>query len=179
MKRLKNITEYYKPSLFVIGLLCTLPVMLGSSCSNETEIDDGPVSFEVLRAVMQKPNNVIKCRFNSENIERDTTNGETLSDLELVIDTQADFDKFITCDDSVSVNFGQEFVLAGMTKTHPTEVYIFNQSVEMKRSKLYYHVGVIETFAARPSGAEYIVKIQSRDYLKYPVIFDVYWETYE
>lgn len=179
MKELKVITEYCKSRLLMIGLLFSLPFVLNSSCSNEAEIDDGPVPFEVLRGVTYNQQNVVTCKFNYKNIEPGESSTDSLSGLELVIDTQTVFGKYITCDDSVSVNFEHEFVLAGMTTLQPTMVYTKTQDVEVENGRLYFRIEIIETFATVPTSAEYIVKIQSRDYLKYPVVFDVYWGVLE
>lgn len=169
-------TETYKPRLFVIGLLFAIPFMLGSGCSTDADLEEGPVPFEVLRGVMSEPQNEVSCKFNYENIDQDLTNKESLSGLELVIDSKSDFDTYISCDNTVNVNFEEEFVLAGMTTPQPTEVWVKEQTVELVNDSLYYRTGILKTDATRPSGAEYIVKVLLKDYLEYPVAFDIYWE---
>lgn len=169
----------YRLKLVFTGLLFTVPLMLGSGCSTDadTKLEEGPVPFEVLRGVMSESQNVVSCKFNYENIEAsDSTSNESLSGLELVIDSQTEFEAYISCDDTVKVNFEEEFVLAGMTTSQPTEVRIQEQTMELKNDSLYHRVGIVNTFLTRPSGAEYIAKVLSRDYLEYPVVFDIYWE---
>lgn len=181
MKRELLKIEHYKPRFFVIGLLFALPFMLGSGCSTDADLKEGPVPLKVLRAVPGPQavggyQSVVGCKFNYESIDLDSTNKEKLSGLELVIDSQSDFDTYISCDDTVSVNFEEEFVLAGRTTTQPTEVFIKRQNVELRNDTLYYRVGIVKTFATRPGNAEYIIKVISRDYIDYPPAFDIYWE---
>ncbi|MEX0720697.1 MAG: hypothetical protein WD059_08525 [Balneolaceae bacterium] len=181
MKREVLTIEFYKPKLFVLVLLFAMPFLLGSGCSTNADLKEEPVPFKVLRAVFGSQavggyQNVVSCKFNYENIDPDSNNKEGLSGLELVIDSQADFDTYISCDDTVSVNFEEEFVLAGMTTPQPTEVWVKEQTVELVNDSLYYRTGILKTDATRPSGADYIVKVLSTDYLEYPVVFDIYWE---
>lgn len=177
MKRLLLTMKQYKPRLFVIGLLLVVPFVLGSGCSTDADFEEGPVPFEVLRGVMSQSQSVVRCKFNYENIDDfESSNKDSLSGLELVIDSQTEFNTYISCDDTVSVNFEEVFVLAGMTTSQPTEVRIKEQAVELVNDSLYYHIGLINTYLTRPSGAEYIIKVISRDYLEYPVVFDIYWE---
>lgn len=165
-----------------IAVLFAMPFILGSGCSTETVFEERPVPFEVLRAIpgYSGPGglqNVVSCKFKYENIEDpDTTSKESLSGLELLIDSQTDFDTYISCDDTVSVNFEEEFVLAGMTTLQPSEVRIKDQTVELVNDSLYFRVGIINTFLAKPGNAEYIIKVLSRNYIEYPVAFDIYWE---
>lgn len=170
-------TKIYKPRLFILALLFAVSFILGSGCSTDVELEEEPVAFEVLRAVISGSQNEVSCKFNYDNIEdSDSTSNERLSGLELVIDSQTEFETYISCDDSVSVNIEEEFVLAGMTTPQPTEVWVKEQTVELVNDSLYYRVGIIKTVATRPSSAEYIIKVLSRDYLEYPVVFDIYWE---
>jgi hypothetical protein len=178
MKHVLLTMEHFKPKLIVIGLLFAVPFMLGSGCSTATDagLEEGPVPFEVLRSVMSESQNVVGCKFNRENIKNlSSTNKDSLSGLELVITTQDNFDIYISCDDTVGVDFEEEFVLAGLTTPQPTQVRIREQSVEMVNGSLHYRVGIVNTFLTTPSVAEYIIKVFSKDYLEHPIFFDIYW----
>lgn len=176
MKRKQINTQHRKSVLLVIGLLFAIPFILGSGCSTDADLEEGPVPFEVLRGVMSESQNVVSCKFNYENIDRDSTNQEGLSGVELVIDSQTEFNAYISCDDTVNVNFEKEFVLAGMTTLQPTQIRIKEQVVGLENDSLNYRIGILKTDATTPGSAEYIVKVLSTDYLEYPVVFDIYWE---
>lgn len=182
MKRVLLTMEHYKPRLFVIGLLFALPFTMGSGCSIDSDLEDGPVPFEVLRAVPGPPSadgqqSVISCGFNLSNIDMDSVNSnQGLSGLELLIDTPQGFTKYLTCADTVEVNFEEEFVLAGMTPTQPHCVSVNKQGLELRNNRLMYKVEILPLECAKPESASYIVKVVSKDYLNYPVSFNIYME---
>jgi hypothetical protein len=189
-------TKTDKPRPFILALLFVMPLVLGIGCTLESEpeeevvaeiepeeevelepeLEDGPVPFGVLRnSNSEASQRVVSCWFNEENINSNSANEESLSGFELVIDSQIDFDTYISCNDTVSVNLEEELVLAGMTTIHPVRVLTKGLTVEIINDSIYFRVGLLSGHTHAPSRAEYIIKI-SGDYIKYPVIFDVYWE---
>lgn len=177
MKQEEVKKEFNKQKLIVIGLLFVVPFVLNSNCSTntDTKLEEGPVPIEILREIISASQDVISCKFNYENIDdSDYTGNKRLSRLELVIDSQAKFNTYIYCDDTVIVNFEEEFVLAGMTTSQPTLISIEEQSMELLNDSLYYRVGIQIGDATQPSAAQYIVKISSKKYLEYPLVFDVF-----
>ncbi len=93
------------------------------------------VPFEVLRG--QWP--VWNCGFNAGNLELDDDN-ENLSQLELIITTQEEFDHYITCNEETEVDMEEYFVLAGYSRMHHSCVYISGHTVYLLNDILYYSV---------------------------------------
>lgn len=182
MKREGAKPAFHKTWLFVTGLLFAIALMLGSSCSTDADLKEESVPFEILRAVpvfstSSEQQDIVSCEFNTSIIDMDSVNAsENLSRLELVIDNPEDLTTYIICADTITVDFEVEFILAGMTTYQPTQVRIKEQTVELANDSLYYHIGLINTYLTTPSSAEYMVKVLSKNYLEYPVVFDIYWE---
>lgn len=182
--------------LFALGTGCTTDTALEEDLPSETnpdeepapepdpeeepvpepEPEEGPVPFEVLRnSNSEASQRVVNCWFNDENIDPNSADEESLSALELVIGSKIDFDTYISCNDTVTVNFEEDLVLAGMTIMHPVRVLTTGLTVELVNDSIYFRIGLLSGSTHAPSRAEYIIKI-SGDYTKYPVIFDAYWE---
>jgi hypothetical protein len=162
------------PRFIALALLSVLPVVLAVGCTTEAESDKGPVQFEVLRKFMAEPHEV-KCSF-KQGLARDSVGSEGLSNLEKVIKSQAEFDAYISCDDTVSIDFDKEYVLAGISTYQPNQIRIEELALERAKGSLTFRVGLQNSAATSPSRAEYIIKVKSRDYVEYPVVFDVYWK---
>lgn len=198
--------EIPKPGLPVLVLLFVVLFALGTGCTTDTaleegpttetnpeedpvvetepeedpvpepEPEEGPVPFEVLREVFSMSQNIVGCEFNYESIVPDSTDMQRLSGLELVLTSQSEFETYVSCDDTVKIDFEKEYVLAGKAAFQPNQVRIKEQVVEFKNDSVYYRVELINSYLTTPGGAEYIIKVLSRDYLEYTVFFDIYWE---
>ncbi|SMO87019.1 hypothetical protein [Gracilimonas mengyeensis] len=177
MKRERFKKEHNKPTLFNLVLLFTMPFVLGSGCSTDSGPEEGPVPFEILGQFQGLEKDVVDCHFNFSNINPDSIRkGEGLSNWEFVITTKTEFNTYINCQDSVAVNFDEEFILAGTTITQPSFPMVVGQHIKFTSNTLRYKIGIIKSVAAQPGNANYIVKVLSREYLGYPIVFDVYWE---
>jgi hypothetical protein len=197
--------QFDKPGLFVLVPLFVMPLVLGIGCMmesvpieenpmpveevhEETEegpapieeepapIESGPVPFEVLREARSASGDVYNCRLNFEYIALDSSNTDNgLSRFELVIDNPEDFADYFTCRDTIHVDFNTEFVLAGASAVQGNFPGIMDHTVRFSNDTLYYEIGLLQGFATMPGSAYYAVKVLSRDYLMYPIVFDVYW----
>ncbi|MEX0844567.1 MAG: hypothetical protein WD022_04765 [Balneolaceae bacterium] len=175
--------EPFKQLLFIFVVLFAVPSMIGSGCSTDADlkddIEDGPVPFEILKGSLSPTEYVNLCFLNFENIEDTTTNiDEGLSGIELIIDSQTELNTYIICVDTVSINFEQEFLLGGITNWNTTTLRVGDQNLELSNDTLYYQVGIINRIGHSPTRGQYLIKVLSRDYLEYPVVFDIYWDEY-
>jgi hypothetical protein len=167
----------------VIFLLIILTLFSCNLLNPDNEISSGTdepihVPFNTLRAAPAQEDNgsiggVFKCRFNFSNIERGN-NYDELSDVELIITNQTDFNKYVLCDNDPVVNFDEEFVLAGMTKVQPHCIYIKEQNVSFLRDTLTYTVIIGKMICAHPEIASYMVVVP-RGYLADVIEFKVIW----
>ncbi len=96
--------------------------------------------------------------------------------MEFVLTTQKELDKYVICQDVDEVDFEREFVLAGMSAYQPTYPSIKEQNVRFSNDSLYYEIELQMGSREETRAAIYIVKILSREYLGYPVVFNIYWE---
>lgn len=143
---------------------------------NETSLGtDEPilVPFDTLRAQPLLDKNkirhdIVKCGFNIKNINIEFGT----SDVELIITNQADFNKYIVCYEDQSVNFAEEFVLAGMTRVMHC-IYIREQSIHLLRDTLTYTVVIGDIACALPEVANYIIVVSNKylaDFIKFKII---------
>lgn len=178
--------SFQVPRITLLALFFFITVFLAIGCSTETELkgtpvpepgpEEGPVPFEVLRRDPSGTQTVVSCRFKPGIFDPGSVNQDSLSKHELVIDNQIDFDTYISCDDTVGLNFDEEYVLAGLSSLQPVVIRLQTITAELENDSLYLRVGLLNGHSTSPSRAEYIIKVASREYVRYPVVFNVYWE---
>ncbi|HCT53938.1 MAG TPA: hypothetical protein DF712_15930 [Balneola sp.] len=161
-------------------LLLIIPFLLNGNCSTNTDVEEGPVPFEILKEYVSYSTNgesesINKCDFDYSNVERPSYS-EKLSGIELKIKNSSDFETFIECNDSVSIDFQKEFIIGGLTSLQGNWIYVNDQKLEFKNDTLIYHIGILRGFNAQPSRGIYMIKVQSIKYSEYPISFNVYWE---
>ncbi len=167
----------------IIFLLIILTLFSCNLLNPDNEISSGTdepvhVPFNTLRAAPALEDNgsiggVFKCGFNFANIGRGNNNDE-LSDVELIITNQIDFNKYVVCDNNLGINFDEEFVLAGMTKLQPHCIYIQEQNISLLRDTLTYTVVIGKMVCAHPELASYMVVVP-REYLADVIEYKVIW----
>lgn len=181
----RKVKSFHVPRISLLALFFFITVFLAIGCNTEAELKgtpvpepgpgEGPVPFEVLRRGPSGTQDVITCSFKSGIPDSNSANQEGLSKLELVIDNQVDFENHISCEDSVIINFEEEFVLAGTSKSQPVWIRLKDLTADLTNDSLFVRIGILNGHSTIPSRAEYIIKVTSRDYANYPVIFDVHW----
>lgn len=150
------------------------------SCSSVTDVEDlseaEPVPFEILTGSPmlfedEESTSITRCRLNYSNIE--TSDGE----IELIITKRDEFETYIICDEDTQVDFNESFLLAG-SKGHHQCLLLYGQNVYLQDGTLVYSVEIREAACFVPTAASYIVKVP-REYLHYPVEFDLFWGDWE
>lgn len=164
--------------LFVVGIGCNFEGEQKKipSQPDEAQHKGVPIEFEVLRKVMTEPLSIVECDFKNEVELIQSADIVGLSNVELVIKSQAELNAYLTCADSIAIDFSKEYVFAGKSRGHSNQVQIDSIGVEMINGSVFFRVGLLNSYLNSPSTSEYIVKVNSREYVDYPVVFDVYWE---
>ena len=161
-------------------------IMFCSGCeptSTEVHPPDGPIAFEVLNfspgtTVNGEDQTIAKCKFSNSAYQWEKNVEDSLSKVELEISDQDSFGSLVICNSNVAVDFDEEFVIAGVSQVWPSLIYGSEISVEFKDGKVLYNVELIETVAAQPMTVTHMTKI-SKEYLGYPVEFNLYWKVWE
>ena len=130
------------------------------------------VPFEVMREHWPVKN----CWVNAGNLEFGQEN-EDFSDVELIINTQEEFDHYITCHEETEVDMEEYFVLAGFSRMHHSCVYISGHTVYLLNDILYYSVAISEAACHVPERARYMVRL-SRSFMNHPIEFKVFWRAW-
>ncbi|REL38134.1 hypothetical protein DYD21_05865 [Rhodohalobacter sp. SW132] len=168
--------QYRRTRIFIILFLILIPL----SCSSVFDIEElseaEPVPFEILRGSPmpyedEESTSITRCRLNYSNIE--TSAGEA----ELIITSKDEFQTYIICNEDTQVDFNDSFLLAG-TKGHHQCLLLYGQGLFLQDGTLVYRVEIREAACLVPTAASYIVKVP-REYLRYPVEFDLFWGDWE
>lgn len=161
---------------FVVVVLFAMLFLLGSGCSTDADLDEGPIPFEILAQHSSGGGGSVHfCSLNMGNLDfSNDTSITNLGDIELVIANSTDYTTYMSCADSIHIDFDTEFVLAGFTRLTSTHG-ILKQEVVFYTDTLRYRVEVSRVGWATPGTLTYIVKL-SREFYQYPVVFDIYWE---
>lgn len=178
--------SFQVPRITLLALFFAITVFLASSCSTETELkgapvpepepEEEPLAFEILRSYMAGTQTVGSCTFMHDKIALTSLSNDKLSDLELVIGSEAQFDTLMHCEDTVNIDFNKEFILAGISTLQPNQIRINTQIVELVNDTVFYRIGLLSSPFHAPSRAEYVVKVSPRNHIQYPVIFSIYLE---
>lgn len=89
----------------------------------------------------------------------------------LVINTQADFEKYFTCAEQLAIDFEEYFILAGMYRHHQCAL-LDSQQVSICNNKIVYKIRMREQICQAPSAVFYSIVIKKK-YRALPVEFDV------
>lgn len=93
-------------------------------------------------------------------------------EVNLIITTQTDFDKYFTCAAQLPViDFDKYFILAGMYRHHQCAVFD-SQSVSVCNNKINYRVTMLEQACQAITSVFYATVIE-KEYNNLPVDFDV------
>ncbi len=119
------------------------------------------------------------CRPNWKNIElrsRMSDFGpEELSDVELIITEQEDFDRYIICNDGApEIDLDEYFLLVGVTRGMPHWIHVKEQNVYLSCDTLSYRIEITAGTATMGVRGSYMVMLK-REYSGHPVTFNVFW----
>lgn len=152
MKTLKNTTGI----LFLI--------LLAFGCQNESIPQDcsGDVALFLQTYYSEEFKNT-QCEFqNIDNNEKQ---------VNLVIASQADFDKYFTCSDQLTIDFDKYFILAGVYRHHQCAIFD-NQQVFLCNDKVVYRVRMLEQDCLAVMSVFYATVIEKK-YSDRSIEFDV------
>jgi len=96
---------------------------------------------------------------------------DTQTEVTIVIDNIADFQKYVYCINGLEVDFSKHFMLAGRTK-RPACAYMENQTLSLKCDQLHYSIEIGPMVCQKPTDVFYFA-IVAKEYLKYPSKFSV------
>ncbi|MFD2035734.1 hypothetical protein ACFSKL_13100 [Belliella marina] len=152
---MKNILKMTPILLLLAALTC--------SCQNEINPDcEGDNAQQVELFYVDEFESTPCGLQNIEGNEKETN---------LVITTQADFEKFFTCSEQLHIDFDKYFILAGMYRHHQCAVFD-SQQVVLCNNRIVYKVGLLEQICAALTNVSYFVVID-KQYENLPVVFDV------
>jgi hypothetical protein len=89
----------------------------------------------------------------------------------LVITTQADFEKYFTCSEQLPIDFDKYFILAGMYRHHQCASFD-SQQVSICNNEIVYKVRMLKQICHAPIAVFYATVIEKK-YSALPVEFDV------
>jgi hypothetical protein len=92
-------------------------------------------------------------------------------ETQLVITTQADFEKYFTCSEQLDIDFDKYFILAGMYRHHQCALFD-SQQVSVCNNKIVYKVRMFEQICQAPTSVFYSTVIE-KIHNALPVEFDV------
>lgn len=92
-------------------------------------------------------------------------------ETQLVITSQADFEKYFTCSEQLPIDFDKYFILAGMYKHHQCALFD-SQQVSTCNNEIVYKVRMLEQICQAPTAVFYATVIEKK-YSALPVEFDV------
>lgn len=156
MKTLNRISVYL---ILILGVIMTL-----NGCKKEPEVSECnepaiDVPFQGFGTSVGGNDCTLK------NID------DTQTEVAIVIDNIADFQKYVYCINGLEVDFSKHFMLAGRTK-RPACAYMENQTLSLKCDQLHYSIEIGPMVCQKPTDVFYFA-IVAKEYLKYPSKFSV------
>ncbi|MFD2036923.1 hypothetical protein ACFSKL_19115 [Belliella marina] len=97
--------------------------------------------------------------------------GGNEKETNLVITTQADFEKYFTCSEQLTIDFDEYFILAGMYR-HQQCAEFDSQQVLLCNNRIVYKVRMLEQICQAPIAVFYSTVIEKK-HNALPVEFDV------